>query len=195
MKHPEFLLVPILMFADYFLTLIGAVQSKKKYGQHVKTEHYELNPIWQADVAQRKWLNPRHVLLVVVFSSLLFFIAESGAVGEPLVEFVLGGVLIVLGTLVGIHLSNLMMFGHVIRKPEQISGRLTMSHELVLSAAMYRCLVVCVPFVVVATFMPSPFTVGGMFGIALLLVAHLVWIARYRRKAKRSAKPDAGDGK
>lgn len=194
MKHPELLLLPVLMFADYFMTLIGAVQSKKKYGQHFKTEHYELNPVWQRDVARRKWFNPRHLFLVLLISSLLFLVAETGMLREPLVEAVFGAVLIVFATLLGKHLSNLMVFGHVIRKPKQISGQLTMSHALALSVSMYQYLVAGVPVVMIAIFMPSPFTVGGIFGIALLLVAHLVWITRYRMRAKRSAKPDAGGG-
>lgn len=194
MKHPEVFLVPILMLADYLMTLIGAVLSKRKYGQHVRTEHYELNPVWQTAVARRKWFNPKHLFLVAVLTSLLFLVGESGAFREPFVEAVLGAVLIIFGTLLGRHLSNLIMFWHVIRTPEQISGQLTMSHALVLSISMYQYLVVCVPFVIVATFMPSPFTFGGLFGIALLLVAHMGWITRNRRRAKDAAKPVAGDG-
>ena len=68
MKHPEVILVPAFMLADYFLTLAGAVLRDRKYSDHFKTEHYEMNPLWQKDVARKKWLNPRHIVLVVVVS-------------------------------------------------------------------------------------------------------------------------------
>ena len=42
---------PPFMLADYFLTLAGAAQKERKYDDHFKTEHYELNPTWQKDVA------------------------------------------------------------------------------------------------------------------------------------------------
>ena len=47
MHHPELLLLPILMFADYFLTVLGAIHAEKKHSQHIRSEHYELNPAWQ----------------------------------------------------------------------------------------------------------------------------------------------------
>lgn len=194
MEHPELLLVPVMMLADYFMTLLGAVQSRKKHEQHFKTEHYELNPVWQGDVARVKWFNPRHLFLVVVFSSILIFVVESGEMPELLVDALLGAILITIGAVLGRHLANLMIFGHLVWKPDQISGQVTMSHGLVLAISMYQYIVVVIPVVIVAAFMPSPFTVGGLFGIALLLVVHVGWIARHRQAADRAAKPDSGNG-
>ena len=36
MKHPEIALLPILMFSDYFLTVLGTIQKDKKYSNHFK---------------------------------------------------------------------------------------------------------------------------------------------------------------
>ncbi len=83
MKHPELILIPILMFSDYFLTVAGAVLKEKKYADHFKFEHYELNPIWQKEIAQKKWLNPKHIVLTIVFSSVLIFLMEFGEMPEP----------------------------------------------------------------------------------------------------------------
>ncbi|HCE45746.1 MAG TPA: hypothetical protein DET40_19560 [Lentisphaeria bacterium] len=55
MKHQEVLLLPMPMFSDYFLTLLGAVMKDKKYCEHLKTQHYELNPVWQVNIAQKKY--------------------------------------------------------------------------------------------------------------------------------------------
>src|SRR5262245_6019846 len=61
MLHPEVLLVPVLMVLDYYLTLYGAHLAEQSYRRHFKTEHYELNPIWQRAVARRRWINLWHL--------------------------------------------------------------------------------------------------------------------------------------
>ena len=163
------------MFADYFLTLAGVVQREKKYGGHFKIEHYELNPIWQKGVAQRKWFNAKHILLTGVVTLLLILLVKFGETAESFVEGVLGCLLVLFGMLLGRHLSNLMIFRHVIRKPGEISGQVTMTHALLLSISLYQYFVVFVPIVLIAFFAPSPFVTGALFAVVLLLTAHLKW--------------------
>lgn len=47
MKHPEVLILPVLMIADYYLTILGSILYSQGYGKHIRFEHYELNPVWQ----------------------------------------------------------------------------------------------------------------------------------------------------
>ena len=88
MLHPEVLFVPVLMLLDYYLTLYGAHLAEQSYRRHFKTEHYELNPIWQSAVSRRHWINLRHLACVVVVASTLVFLAEvlevESAVLNPL---------------------------------------------------------------------------------------------------------------
>ncbi len=183
MKHPDFLLVPVFMFADYFLTLAGAALKDGKYGDHFKTEHYELNPIWQKQVAQKKWLNPRHILLVVVGSCLLLLPMEFVELPEPFIQAVLGCLLAFFGMLIGRHLSNLMIFRYVIRKPDEISGQVTMSHAMLLWVSLYQHLAILAPLALIAVFSPSPFVIGACVGAVLVLAVHLQWIRRHRKQA------------
>ena len=44
MRHSEVFLVPLLMLLDYFLTVGGSKLAARKYSQHFKFEHYEMNP-------------------------------------------------------------------------------------------------------------------------------------------------------
>jgi len=189
MKHPELILVPVFMLADYFLTLAGAVLKDRGYGNHVKAEHYELNPIWQRQVAQRKWLNPRHLGLTVVASSALILLTEFGEMPEPFIQGFLGCLLVVFGMIIGRHLSNLMVFGYVIRKPDEISGQVTMGHALLLSVSLYQYLVAFVPLVLIAIFSPSPFVIGACIGALLLVAVHLKWIRKHRTQARACSKP------
>ncbi len=189
MKHPELILVPAFMFSDYFLTLAGAVLKDKKYCNHFKTEHYELNPIWQKQIAQKKWLNPRHIVLTIVISSVLILLAEFGEMPEPFIQGFFGCFLAVYGMIIGRHLSNLMIFRYMIRKPDEISGQVTMTHALLLSLSLYQYLVGFVPLVFIAIFSPSPFVHGASVGAALLLAVHLKWIWKHRKQTEASNKP------
>jgi hypothetical protein len=189
MKHPEVFLVPAFMFADYFLTLAGAVQNEKKWGDHLKTEHYELNPTWRKHVAQRKWFNPKHILHTVALTLLLILLAEFGEMSESIVEGVLGCLLVFFGMIIGRHLCNLMIFRYVIRKPEEISGQVTMTHALLLWMSLYEYLVFFIPLILIAFFAPSPFVAGALFAVVLLLAVHLKWIRKYRKQAKSSQEP------
>ena len=184
MKHPEVILVPAFMLADYFLTLAGAVLRDRKYSDHFKTEHYEMNPLWQKDVARKKWLNPRHIVLVVVVSCVLTLLAEFGEMPEPFLQALLGGVLMVFAIVIGRHLCNLMIFRYMIRKPDEISGQVTMAHALLLSLSLYQYLMIVVPLALIAVFSPSPFVIGACVGAVLVPAVHLKWIAKQRKRAR-----------
>jgi len=178
-------IVPAFMLTDYFLTLIGVKQRGKKYGEHFASEHYEMNPLWQKPVAQKKWFNPKHILLATLATLLLVLLMEPSDTPEPLAQGVLGGFLVFFGSLIGRHLCNLLTFRHINRKPNEISGQVTMTHTLVLSLSLYQYIVVLVPMALVAAFSPTPFVIGGLCGVAILLAVHLLWIRKYK-KGKRS---------
>ena len=185
MKYPEILLLPPMMFADYFLTVLGAVESEKTYARHFAREHYELNPLWQKSIRQKRWFNPRHIILVIAANSALIWLLEFGESPDGIVQALLGALLVVFGTVIGRHVSNLLLFRYLAKHPDQISGRVTMSHPLVVSTAMYQTIVVLVPTVLIAIFSRSAFALGGVIGIALLLCIQLVW----RPSAKRPIAP------
>jgi len=193
MKHPELFVVPALMLTDYFLTLVGVKQRGKKYGEHFASEHYEMNPIWQKPVAQKKWFNPKHILLTTIATLLLVLVVEPSDMPEPLAQGVLGGFLVFFSSLIGRHLCNLLTFRHINRKPNEISGQVTMTHTLVLSLSLYQYIVVLIPMALVAAFSPTPFVIGGLFGVVLLLMAHLMWIRRHNRRTKSLDKAEAGE--
>jgi len=193
MRHPELFIIPAFMLTDYFLTLISQGQRSKRYGDHFKAEHYELNPLWQKAVAQRKWFNPRHLLLTLFLSVLLVLLLESSSMPEPLAQGVLGGLLVFFSSLIGRHLCNLLTFRHINRKPNEISGQVTMTHGFLLSMSLYQYVVVLVPMVLVAVFSPTPFAIGGLCGVVLLLAGHLRWIRRHNRKKKSLDKAEASD--
>lgn len=189
MKHPEIILAPILMFADYFLTVLGAVWREGTHSRYFKTRHYELNPAWQREIAGKRWFNPRHIVLTLLLCGILAGLIEFGDLPEALVQAVLGFVFIVFGTIIGRHLSNLLTFRRLGRGAGEISGYVTMSHALTLSISMYQYLVAVIPLGIIAAFNPTPFVLGGLGGAVLVMLVHLAWLRRHK---KQSVGKDAG---
>lgn len=190
MKYPELLTVPALVLADYFLTLLSATEREKKYADHFAVEHFELNPVWQNQVARRKWFNPKHLLLTVTITLALVFLAEYAPVPEPFVRGTLGCLIVFFGMTIGRHLTNLMVFQHAINNPEDISGRLTMKHGMVLSVSLYNYAVVAVPVALIALFAPSAFVIGAVLACLLQVIVHAKWISQWRKAVESSPEPE-----
>lgn len=150
MAYPQVLLVPLLMLADYYLTLLGAVQREKAYSQHFKVQHYELNPLWQRDVASKRWFNARHIALLVVLSALLALAVEIVPMPQSFVQAALGGVITAYGYIVARHATNLLGFQHLIRRPEEVSGEVTIAHPYALAMSLYQCVGMTLPVALVA---------------------------------------------
>ncbi len=193
MLHPEVLLLPAMMLADYQLTVVGELERLKDYAQHYQVQHYELNPIWQKDIARKRWLNPRHTTLTLLLSAVLALVVESRILPKPIVEMALGCVLAAYGILLGRHFSNLLLFWHLARKPGTIAGQVTLSHELVLSVSLYQYLVAVIPIVLIALFSASWFAYGAAAGSLGIVAAHLLWLQRARRQAARPSRPAPAD--
>jgi len=191
MKYPEALLLPIMMFADYFLTVLGAIWSEKGYSKHFKMQHYELNPIWQKQIADKKWFSPRHIALTVLLSATLILLLECGDLPSELTNGMLGCLLVVYAIVLGRHLSNLLIFSHFIRNPNEISGEVSLSHELVLSISLYQTSIVLIPVALIAAFSQSSFAIGGALGVVLFLGTNLGWL-RKAKKQRKASRQDAG---
>jgi|GEM_PF-1071428 len=190
MRHPEVLLVPILLLSDYYLTLAGAKLAGERYHRHFRLDHYELNPVWQESIAKRRWFNPRHLLLVVLVSAVFFFMASDPEFPDELLSGLIGVYFGAHGTVIGKHLSNLLMFRRVKNRPEEIRGEVFMAHSLILAISQAQYISILVPLLLLAGMTRNPMVVGAACGAGLLIAVHGIWRARARRVAQR-AKPVA----
>jgi len=188
MNYPEILLLPVLMFSDYFLTILGSIQRDKKHSEHFKLEHYELNPVWQKSVAQKKWFNIRHILWLIFGTTFLSLFFEFGDLPDSFVRGIFGALFVSISMIVGRHLSNILIFRYLIRRTNEISGKVAISHSLALSISMYQYLAVIVPITILVLFVPSPFAIGALTGAVFLFAVHLNWIRKYRKKLKEHNK-------
>jgi len=175
MSHPEVLLVPVLMFLDYFLTVLGSVLRSKKFGEHYKVTHYELNPVWQKAIAEKKWFNLRHIFLTLFISTVLIGLTNYAGIPDELVEGLLGCFIVFFAMLVGRHLSNLLIIRYRRQNPDAISGQIVISQPMALAISAYQFITVLPSVVLIAVLSGAPFAYGGVAGICLLLFSHLIW--------------------
>ena len=175
-----------MMFADYYLTLASVISKDKGYANHFKVEHWELNPIWQKQVAQKKWFNPKHILIVALFSSVAILLPEYGTMPDSFCQAFLGCLIGMFSIIVGRHLSNLLIFRYVTRNPDEISGQITMSHDFVLSMSLYQYLGICFFLGLIALLSRSLFVIGSFVGAVLVVTHHSRWIRRHRKQLKAS---------
>lgn len=187
MNHPELMLVPVLMLSDHLLTVAGARARERGYSRHIRTEHYELNPVWQKEIARKRWLNPRHAGLVVAVTALLYAMDGSPLAGDdPALAFTSGVLLSAFGAINGRHLANLATFRRLQRHPEgDVDGVVTFSHEYVLRVSLYQHLPLLLPLALLCLCQPSPLLAGAVCGIVLLMLVHAAWIAAWRRRSTR----------
>jgi hypothetical protein len=178
MLFPEAVIVPVLMLADYFLTVAGATAREQGYAQHFRLEQYELNPTWQKDIARKRWFNPRHLLVTVLVSGALILVLERGLLPSVLAAVLLGAVLAVFGAVVGRHLNNLLLFNHLARRRGDVTGAVTMTHAFALSSSLYQTVMVFVPIALFAAVTQNPWLFGAMIGFGSLGVSHLIWMRR-----------------
>lgn len=183
MKHPEALLLPLLMFADYLLTIAGAIWKDRGYHRHFKLDSYELNPVWQNDVARRRWFNPRHALLVLATSAALIGMFEFLPLPEWAVQAILGCFLVAFGYVVACHLSNLATFVYTARHPDQLRGEVSIDRAWLLAVSSHQVLLVLAPLVILAAISPTPLILGGIGGAVVLWITHRKWLKAQRKNA------------
>ena len=183
MKYPIVFLIPALMLLDYFLTVAGRQQYQRYYGQHVHLEQYEMNPVWQQSVAQDRWLNRRHIFMVVFITTLL--IGLSSGTGDSFRDyFVFGALVTVYLLIIGRHLSNILNFRYCANHPDTLNGEVHINYQASLKASQFQVLGILLPFAFAAGIVKSPFLYGGVTGLVMLTAVHYLWLWRYQRHKK-----------
>lgn len=189
-EHWEVLLLTPIMLLDHSLTILGARMSERRYANHFRSEHYELNPVWQSAIRTKRWFNPRHHILAIAIPIALFYLEQA----TPQISAYYGplnaGLLSLYSMILGQHLCNLLVFRRLDRRPGEVSGSVTMSHPFVLENARYRAFVCAFPLVVAAALSRHPLAIGAALGPAFYLLSNFVWSAR-RKSGKNPAQGPA----
>ena len=182
--HPEIALLPLLMIADYMLTIYGQKQSLRVYRNHFVVDTYELNPRWREDVERQRWFNPRHLTTVFVATAAIFTL-DYLLVEEWPIELGFALLVGVWAAIIGSHLTNALIFHYVNRNPEIVSGEVRLSHRFVTRISQFTYIGFALPTLAAAAVAPSLYTAGIAGGVLLLPIVHIGW-GKSPRKASSS---------
>jgi hypothetical protein len=185
MEKIEIFIIPILMLADYFLTVAGAKVSERKYQQHFKISSYELNPIFSKQIAQKRWFSPKHFKAVLIMTAICFLWfynwEEFGEENNVWLGFLLG----LYSTIIGAHLSNILTFFYLNKNVKEVSGEVTLDHCYTLSTTGFRYVTVLLPVITIGIFAGSPFVYGVISSLVALMFLHMVWYVKARKSRNK----------
>lgn len=138
------LVLLLLAFADYYLTLLGA----KLYHQGVSdyigySGSYELNPNYQKEIDNQTRLSSKFVagslavamLLLALWYFFFYFIPGSSSV--HVYSLLIGAVSLPRLVLIGVHFNNILLF-RTVNKEGGLTGKITYARWLTYRAWQHR---------------------------------------------------------
>jgi hypothetical protein len=189
MKHPIVLIIPALMLCEYYLAIIRYILRERNYGNHVKIGPYKLNPAVQSRVnRRRKWFNIRHLILTALVTLFAIFFSEDFVDIPAGVKIgIFGGVVVFFSAVIGMYLSDILIFRYSIKHPDEISGEIQVSSKRVLKSLQYQTIAGLFPFLIVIIFVRTPFTIGGLAGLVFYQLFFSVAIGEHEKQKGKEA--------
>ncbi len=172
--------IPVLMLADYYLTLLGKKLRDNVYTQHISSEQYELNPAWQKDINKFKLFNYKHLLAVILITGYLFF-AEK-LLRDDWFFAIYGAISTIYVYILMRHFQNILIYRFANKNPDMLSGKAVIGHIFSLKISQYNILMTAIMLIFVFAWTGSWFVLGSVSGLLLFSITQLRWINAYKRK-------------
>lgn len=177
--RPEIILLPILMIADYYLTILGAVLREKKYGDYFPIETYELNPTYQDDINSKKLFNPRFLGQLLLNFGILFLVSVLFRNDLAFVYWIILGFYITLFAYInGLHFSNIFSFMYIKNNPDEMEGEIKISHRYNLRSSLFANVILLLPVVFILIFSYSHFILGSLIAVLYNAFLCILWIGK-----------------
>lgn len=154
------ILLIILLIGDSYLTIVGAKFHKTYAARYITYQNgYELNPIFEKDVAQYRWFTRKYATSLLILSLSLSILRLLG--GNFIFELFIGA-----GLLQGLyinlrHLQNLLLFRDT-RRSNSINGQIEYSYWLSQRSSAINILSQAIFFSIAALATMRPFFWGGV---------------------------------
>ena len=177
--------IPFLMLSDYFFTLLGKKLRDNIYAQHICTEQYELNPVWQDEVNKMKKFNYKHLLAIILVTGYFYFTAKL--LSDPWFDIIYGALFAIYVYVMMRHLNNILIYKFANKNPGQISGKAVLGHILVLKISEYQVFTAAIFLFLIFLWTRSWFVLGCSFGLLILTLKQIRWISAYKKKMKLKA--------
>lgn len=179
MSHIEVLIVPLLMLADYGLTMVGASLYGRTAAQRAA---YELNPLFKSAVGKLQIVNVRHILSTALIGLLLWQMAE---INEVVFQAMLGGLSAAFALVISIHVANIGCLLLNRRWPDEVKGQLQTSERHRLASTAIRMTALTLPFFLLASLAPNAVSLGAAAGALWMALVPVIWLRNLdAKKAK-----------
>lgn len=172
-------LVPVLMLADYYMTLWAASMFGKDEASRAA---YEMNPLHRGAIGRLQMVNPLHLAGVCVVTGLVFGSAFMDAWFYRLVLGILVGGF---GFIVGRHVGNIAMM-RLARTPRgQVRGVATRTRGFLLEVTAQQTLAFAfAPLLFILVLEPSFFMAGVLAGVVVVGLSPLQWLKQLDAAAR-----------
>ena len=188
------ILIPGLVLSDYYLTLVAEkLRQESQSHRPIRLERYELNPKFQKDVAQLRWVNWRHLSATAGITLLMAFLAYGYVLGVSPVPFlgILGFYSVLFGVIIGRHMQSILTFSDALKHPpldiDQNQKPMVSEIEL-LRLTQSSNIALLPPFGLSAVMTRHEFMIGRFGGILMLIVIIFIWIQRCQLKQRKAAR-------
>ncbi len=192
---PLIAIVPFLMLADYYSTLLYASRVKRSHKTVALTD-VELNPMWKADVARLRLVNFRH-LAGVLFVSVVFLLLSQGtdAFYTGLLHVLLGCLTVCSGMQVARNSLNAFIIGRSSeRRTTTIAPGVARWLTTESGQSSFFGLVVLALLGISSAFASGWFALGGLAGLVFerAVRAELIREAAVKSCGRNAAPPPRG---
>lgn len=184
------ILIVILMFLDYFLTIKSIDLAKQGYSKYIKVESYELNPLFKESVNKMQY-SLKHFLGVVFVSVIVYAFYYSSV--HDILFFNMNGYFMFQGIISSIfifinasHIRNLIVFNTIKKDKSLLSGKLKQKHLFSLKSYIAESIKLFIILFSLFLFSPSYFTFGFALGPLLIANKNRAWIKKHLRERKES---------
>jgi len=171
----------VVYISDFVLTMIGAQLHHRYISQYIDFGgSYELNPTFQNDVDQRRWISPRFLLLLAMTTGYLILSAVVLPAGTVF-TFLLGLLLLMEVPVHFHHIQNIRL-GLMLRQDKTLLG----GHILYKRVLSYRLMALDFLFfgslwLILALLMGSFFFLGGVLGSLITALRFYTFGTRIQR--------------
>ncbi len=136
-----------------------------------------MNPVFEKDIAELRWISPRFLILLGIMTCVLVFIGRLDLVGKNF-EFVLGAFLLLWTFMDLRHIRNIYFHLHLRFRPDSLDGQLKQSYWLGQRLVAYDALAYGLVYGIGWLASGRSFFMGGAFVCFLLAVRHFLLASR-----------------
>ena len=177
--------IPILMFTNYYLTLLG-----KKYGDNVYLQHFtsEQYSAWQEKINKFK-LNYKHVLYIILITGYFYF--ASLLLKDSWFDLIFGALFSFYAYIIMRNCSHILTYKFANKNPDQLTGKIIYGHIFSIKSTQYHAFTRGIFLLFLFGWTRSWFLLGGAGALLLFSLAQIRHINAYKKKMKAKNQPPA----